>query len=60
MLVIKPGTLDEMDWVKPVGNIWTASAPAWAAIEGEGPDFPGQPPTRQPLFDAWDRAMAAG
>jgi hypothetical protein len=60
MLVVKPGTLDEMGWARPIGNIWTDSAPAWAAIEGGGPDFPGQPPTRQPLFDAWDRAVAAG
>jgi hypothetical protein len=59
MLVVKPGTLDDMSWSRPVGNIWTASAPDWVSIEDEGANFPGQPQTRQPLFDAWDRAVAA-
>jgi hypothetical protein len=58
-LVIKSGTLDEMDWAVPVGNIWTDSAPAWIEIDDRLVNFPAQPPTRQPLFDAWDRAVAA-
>lgn len=59
MLVVKPGTLDDMDWVVPVANIWTDSAPAWAPVDRSLVSFPGQPPTRQPLFEAWDRALAA-
>jgi hypothetical protein len=53
MLVLKPGTLDDARWVKPVGNIWTASAVGWAAIDAAEPSFPGQPPSREPLFAAW-------
>ncbi|MBN8997753.1 MAG: GFA family protein [Rhizobiales bacterium] len=60
ILVIKPGTLDEMGWAKPVGNIWTDSAPAFAQIDPALVNFPGQPASRQPLFDAWQRAVAAG
>jgi hypothetical protein len=60
MLVVKPGTLDDMSWARPVGNIWTASKAPWVEIDDTLVNFPGQPPDRQPLFDAWDRAVAAG
>jgi hypothetical protein len=60
MLVIKPGTLDDMSWAVPVGNIWTASKVPWVEIDPAQVNFPGQPADRQPLFDAWSRAVAAG
>ena len=60
MLVVKPGTLDDMSWAVPVGNIWTASKAPWVEIDEALVNFPGQPPDRQPLYDAWDRAVAAG
>jgi hypothetical protein len=60
MLVVKPGTLDDMGWAVPVGNIWTASRAPWVAIDETLVNFPGQPPDRQPRFDAWERAVAAG
>ena len=60
MLVVKPGTLDDMSWAIPVGNIWTASKAPWVEIDETLVNFPGQPPDRQPLYDAWDRAVAAG
>jgi hypothetical protein len=60
MLVVKPGTLDDMSWATPVGNIWTASKAPWVEIDDTLVNFPGQPPDRQPLFDAWDRAVEAG
>jgi hypothetical protein len=59
-LVLRPGTLDDMRWAVPVGNIWTASAAPWATIDANLVNFPGQPPSRQPLFDAWERAVTAG
>ena len=52
-IIVKPGTLDDIGWVEPVGNIWTASKAAWVAIDDAVPNFPGQPPSRQPLIDAW-------
>ncbi len=58
MLVVKPGTLDDMSWAVPVGNIWTASKAPWAVIDEHGPNFPGQPADRKPLFEAWERYLA--
>jgi hypothetical protein len=58
--VLRPGTLDDMRWAEPVGNIWTDSAAPWATIDPALVNFPRQPATRQPLFDAWARAVAAG
>lgn len=59
LLVLKPGTLDDSGWCVPVGNIWTASRAPWAAIDPALVNFAGQPPDRQPLYDAWSRAVAA-
>ena len=52
-LVIKPGTLDNISWIKPIGAIWTASRAPWVELDADAPNFPGQPPSRQPLIDAW-------
>jgi hypothetical protein len=58
LLVVKAGTLDDMSWAVPVGNIWTASRAPWVVIDETLVNFPGQPPDRQPLYDAWSRATA--
>jgi hypothetical protein len=60
LLIVKPGTLDDMSWAVPIGNIWTASRAPWVEIDEALIGFPGQPVDRQPLFDAWTRAVAAG
>lgn len=55
-LSLKPGTLDAPVPVAPVGNIWTASAPAWSPrVPGEL-DYAGQPET----FDALETAYGGG
>jgi hypothetical protein len=59
LLVVKPGSLDDMSWTQPVGNIWTDSRVPWVAIDPAGPNFPGQPASRQPLFDAYAAAIDA-
>lgn len=51
--VVRAGTLDDIDWAEPVGNIWTDSKAAWAKIDPALVNFPGQAVDRQPLFDAW-------
>lgn len=58
MFVLKPGTLDDPGWAIPIGNIWTASRLPWVVIDEKLVNFPGQPPDRQPLFDAWSAATA--
>ena len=60
LLILKPGTLDDMGWAKPVGNIWTESRAPWVEIDPAVPNFPGQPPNRQPLFDAYAAEVAKG
>ena len=58
LLILKQGTLDDMSWAVPVGNIWTDSRAPWVIIDPIVPNFPGQPPNRQPLFDAYAAAIA--
>jgi len=53
--VVRAGTLDNMDWAKPVANIWTDSKAAWVKIDQELVNFPKQAVERKPLFDAWTR-----
>jgi hypothetical protein len=57
LLILKPGTLDDATWAAPVGNIWTDRALPWVEINWSEPHFPGQPPSRQPLFDAYTAAI---
>jgi hypothetical protein len=51
--ILKPGTLDDMTWAVPVGNIWTGSAAPFAAIDETLINFEGQPPSREVFFPAW-------
>lgn len=60
VFIVKPGTLDDSTWAQPVGNIWTRSRVPWVEIDEGLVNFPGQPPDRKPLYDAWDKAVAAG
>lgn len=56
LLVVRAGSLDDMDWAVPVGNIWVGSKAAWADIDPASTNFAGQPPSREPLYDAWTQA----
>ena len=53
----RAGTLDNMDWAEPVGNIWTNSKAAWVKIDPKLVNFPKGAVDRTPLFDAWDPAQ---
>jgi hypothetical protein len=54
--VVRAGTLDNMDWAKPVGNIWVDSKAAWVDIDPALANFSKGIADRKPLFDAWTRA----
>lgn len=58
--ILRASTLDDPNWVRPVGNIWTGSRMPWVEIDPGQVNFSGQPPDRQPLYDAWATAVAAG
>jgi len=51
--VVRAGTLDDLDWAPPVGNIWTDSKAAWVRIDPDLVNFPKGAADRTPLFDAW-------
>lgn len=53
--VVRAGTLDDLDWAAPVGNIWTDSKAAWASIDPSQTNFSRGALDRTPLFDAWTR-----
>ena len=54
--VVRAGTLDDLDWAAPVGNIWTDSKAAWVKIDPAQTNFPKGATDRTPLFDAWTRS----
>jgi hypothetical protein len=54
--VVRAGTLDNMDWAKPVGNIWIDSKAAWVDIDPALANISKGIADRKPLFDAWTRA----
>lgn len=40
---IKPGTLDDTRWLRPIGNLWTRSAQPWIRCNEEMLNYDGQP-----------------
>jgi hypothetical protein len=44
VVIVRAGTLDDPNLVKPSVTIWTDSAPTWACINEALPKFPRQPP----------------
>lgn len=50
---IKPGTLDDTSWLKPVGNLWTRSAQQWVKLSEEMLNYECQPtiPEFSQLFE---------
>ena len=53
--VARAGSLDNMDWAEPVGDIWTDSKAAWARLDPAHISFPKAATDRTPLFEAWTR-----
>jgi hypothetical protein len=57
--IVKPGTLDDTSWLKPVGHIWTRSAQSWVPIPQDTVNYEGQPPDLSRLIEAWKAQQAA-
>ena len=53
--VVRAGTLDDLDWAPPVGNIWTDSKAKWVDIDPTQVNFARGATDRTPLFEAWTR-----
>jgi hypothetical protein len=44
LIIVRAGALDDPEVAKPAMTIWTSSAPEWACIDPDLPQFPkGQP-----------------
>ena len=48
---IKPGTLDDTSWLKPVGNLWTSSAQQWLPQPENMLNYEAQPENFTQLFE---------
>jgi hypothetical protein len=44
---IRPASLDEPSWFKPMIDIWTASAQPWTKMDPALPKFPNSPPLKR-------------
>jgi hypothetical protein len=44
LVIVRNGTLDDTELLKPSATIWTESAPEWAWIDESLPQHAGQPP----------------
>ena len=51
--IVKPGTLDDTTWLKPMGHIWTRSAQPWVRIPPDMVNYEAQPPDLSRLIEAW-------
>ena len=47
---LRPGTLDDTSWLRPVGHIWTRSAQPWVQIPDDTLNYAGQPPDMAPMI----------
>lgn len=50
---IKPGTLNDTSWLKPVGHLWVNSAQRGVLFSPESLRYEHQPKTFKPLYEAW-------
>jgi hypothetical protein len=54
---LRTGTLDKTSCIRPVAQIWTRSAQAWAMVEDDGIlSYSEQPANFGPLIEAWKAA----
>ncbi|MBW4663065.1 MAG: GFA family protein [Chroococcus sp. CMT-3BRIN-NPC107] len=47
---LKPGTLDDTSWLKPVGNLWTRSSQKWVIFNEHQLNYEVQPSDFTQLF----------
>ena len=54
---IKPGSLDDVSWLQPVGHLWTTSKQPWVGVPEGVLAYDGQPEDFEDLFTAWRRVV---
>jgi len=48
---VKPGTLDDTIWLKPVDNLWTRSSQKWVVLSEQMLNYEAQPSDFTQLFE---------
>jgi hypothetical protein len=51
--MLRPGTLDDTRWIRPIAHIWTSSAQPWVEIPDDVLSFSEQPDDHLKLVRAW-------
>ena len=59
LINLRPGTLDDTSWLRPVGHIWTRSAQPWVRIPDDTLHYEGQPADMMPMIRAWQARARA-
>jgi hypothetical protein len=57
--ILKPGTLDNTAWMRPVGHIWVRSAQPWIGLPERTLQYPQQQPALDDMCAAWNEATSA-
>ena len=52
-LNVKPGTLDDIGWLRPVGHLWTRSAQGWVRFDDGTLVYAEQPDDMADLWRRW-------
>lgn len=61
LLTLRPGTLDEQDWIQPIAHIWTSSAQPWVTIPEDVLRYEKHPDDLLDLVRAWkNRKIRSG
>jgi hypothetical protein len=55
---VKPGTLDDTTWLRPVAHLWTERAHPWIVIPRDALAYPGQPESFDDVYAAWSARLA--
>lgn len=59
-VTVYAGTLDNSATLKPVAHIWTSDAQPWIKLPEDTLQFSENPPTMQPIVEAWRRRTLEG
>lgn len=57
---IKPGTLDDTSWLKPVGNLWTRSSQKWVTLNEQMLNYEAQPSDFTQLLERFHSTLKRG
>ncbi len=57
---VKPGTLDDTSWLRPIGHLWLDSAQPWIQVPDGGLRYRAQPDSFEALFERFGQAYPEG